>query len=311
MTGAERRHLPDGRWHFHHGPIDCVVFAEPLTPSPADAEIVEAATAACWQRFQGVLEALVDELALLRLDLSSPAGAAVEPRGPVAVRMVAACRPHARGGRFITAMAAVAGSVADALIGCFAHPRIARACVNDGGDVALHLAPGARFDVGVVADLGAALAGGAPEGAFVVDHASSVRGIATSGWRGRSLSLGIADAVTVLARDAAAADAAATVVANAVDVDVPDVRRRPACDVRDDSDLGDLLVTVGVARLAPHDVNAALDAGVRVAEAEIAAGRIVAAVLQLQGAVRVCGTIGVSHPSPVSAFTAATEPAPC
>ena len=32
------------------------------------------------------------------------------------------------------------------------------------------------------------------------------RGVATSGWRGRSHSLGIADSVTVVARNAAAAD---------------------------------------------------------------------------------------------------------
>ncbi len=307
MNSAERRRLPDGRWHFHHGPIDCVVFAEPLTPSAADAQVVDAATDACWRRFEGVLEALVDELSLLRVDLSSPASASTAPRGPVAARMVAACRPHARGGRFITAMAAVAGSVADELVDCLDHPRIARAYVNDGGDVALHLAPGARLDVGVVADLGAALAGHAPGGALVVDHASAVRGLATSGWRGRSLSLGIADAVTVLALDGAAADAAATVIANAVDVDVPGIARRPACEVRDDSDLGERLVTIGVARLAPCDVSAALDAGARLAEAEIAAGRIVAAVLQLQGSVRVCGTIGVSRPS----LAVSAEPLPC
>ncbi|MEO7057086.1 MAG: UPF0280 family protein, partial [Caldimonas sp.] len=80
------------------------------------------------------------------------------------------------------------------------------------------------------------------------------------------------------------------------------VLRRPANDVRDDSDLGDRLVTVGVPVLSARDVDAALDAGVRQAEHEIAAGRIVAAILQLQGRVRVCGTIAVSaSPSPLPA----------
>ena len=54
-----------------------------------------------------------------------------------------------------------------------------------------------------------------------------MRGIATSGWRGRSFSLGIADAVTVLAATAAEADAAATVIANAVDLP-----GHPAIDTR-------------------------------------------------------------------------------
>ena len=41
------------------------------------------------------------------------------------------------------------------------------------------------------------------DGDFAVDASLPVRGVATSGWRGRSHSLGIADSVTVLARTAA------------------------------------------------------------------------------------------------------------
>ena len=110
-----------------------------------------------------------------------------------------------------------------------------------------------------------------------------MRGIATSGWRGRSFSLGIADAVTVLATSASRADAAATVVANAVDVDDPRIVRRPASAVRDDSDLGERLVTCAVPPLPEALVAQALDSGRRVALREIAAGRIVAALLCLQG----------------------------
>src|SRR5207253_11171729 len=57
------------------------------------------------------------------------------------------------------------------------------------------------------------------------------------------------DLVTVLARTAAQADAAATVIANAVDLDDPRIERRPACELKDDSDLGELLVTADVPRL--------------------------------------------------------------
>ncbi len=56
------------------------------------------------------------------------------------------------------------------------------------------------------------------DGQFELRADQPVRGVATSGWRGRSFSLGIADSVTVLAATAAQADAAATVIANAVDV---------------------------------------------------------------------------------------------
>ena len=56
-------------------------------------------------------------------------------------------------------------------------------------------------------------------GTIRIRHGDGVGGIATSGARGRSFSLGIADSVTVLAEDAATADAAATLIANAVDCD--------------------------------------------------------------------------------------------
>ena len=283
MSGAVRAQLGDGRWHFQHGPIDCIVFAE--GESGAAAECIDRA----WLRFRGVLEELVAELPLLRLDLSSPAGAAAAAAGPVARRMVAACRRHAAGGRFITAMAAVAGSVAEELIGFFAEPRIRRAYVNNGGDIALHLSAGASFEVGLFTDPAHGLAGLPLDGRFAIDASSPVRGIATSGWRGRSFSLGIADAVTVLATSASRADAAATVVANAVDVDDPRIVRRPANAVRDDSDLGARLVTCAVPPLPDALVAQALAHGRRAAADEIAASRIVAALLCLQGRAEACG----------------------
>ena len=74
-----------------------------------------------------------------------------------------------------------------------------------------------------------------------------VRGIATSGWRGRSFSLGIADAVTVLAATAAKADAAATIIANAVDLpNHAAITRVPAREIAPDNDLGERLVTRAV-----------------------------------------------------------------
>ena len=275
--------MADGRWHFQHGPIDCIVSAE--GESGAAADCIEQA----WQRFRGVLDELVAELPLLRIDLASAPGARDEPQGPIAKRMVAACRAHAREGRFITAMAAIAGSVADELIAFFDDPRIRRAYVNNGGDIALHLAPGASFDVGLFTDPAHGLAGLPLDGRFSIDAHSSVRGIATSGWRGRSFSLGIADSVTVLAKSASQADAAATVIGNAVDVDDARIVRRPADQVRDDSDLGHRLVTSEVPMLPAALVERALASGEARARREIESGRIVAALLCLQGRARACG----------------------
>jgi uncharacterized protein len=211
-------------------------------------------------------------------------------RGPVAQRMWRSCWPHRA--RFITPMAAVAGAVAQELIAHYACKGIERAWVNNGGDIALHLAGGQSLRVGLYADLAAfdaaeahRAAAGALQGdaAFTVHAATPVRGVATSGWRGRSFSLGIADSVTVLARTAAEADAAATVIANAVNVDAPGIVRRPACELRDDSDLGDIPVTVQVPLLAPALVREALAAGLERAQALQAAGLIHDAALVCQG----------------------------
>jgi hypothetical protein len=116
-----------------------------------------------------------------------------------------------------------------------------------------------------------------------VDHASPVRGVATSGWRGRSHSLGIADSVTVLAATAAQADAAATVVANAVNVAEACIRRAPASSLRDDSDLGERLVTVDVPPLPPALVQQALDSGLTMARHLQRDGLLQAALLACQG----------------------------
>jgi ApbE superfamily uncharacterized protein (UPF0280 family) len=186
--------------------------------------------------------------------------------------------------RFITPMAAVAGAVADAMLAVLQGPGIARAYVNNGGDIAVGLAPGQR--------LVCAMAQG---GRVEVCHADAARGIATSGWRGRSWSLGIADAVTVLARTAAMADAAATMIANAVDLPGhPGIGRKPARDMQAESDLGARLVTVSVGLLRKDEVDRALDAGLAAAQGFAARGLIEGAALFLQGGVRTYGQMVLS-----------------
>jgi ApbE superfamily uncharacterized protein (UPF0280 family) len=198
--------------------------------------------------------------------------------------MHAATMPFAAG--FITPMAAVAGAVADHLLAAMcAGRRLDRALVNDGGDIALHLSPGQSFRCGIVADLAAPGLDAIAE----ISGADRVGGIATSGRRckgqgGRSFSLGIADSVTVLAKNAAAADAAATIIANAVDLPGhAAITRRPACEIDPDSDLGDRPVTWDVGALAAAEVSAALEAGAGRARAAASAGLITAAILHLRG----------------------------
>ncbi|MDE0718020.1 MAG: hypothetical protein OXH64_08795, partial [Rhodospirillaceae bacterium] len=199
-------------------------------------------------------------------------------RGSTARRMAAACAPH--GGSFVTPMAAVAGAVADEVLAAgIAGRNLSRAYVNNGGDIALHLAPGERFRTGMVA------LGEAPEAAGIAEIGSGdgIAGLATSGWRGRSLSLGIADSVTVLAGNAAAADVAATLIANAVDIDSPAVKRIPARELDPDSDLGARPVTVDVGVLRAAEISAALAAGRAAAQSMAGRDLIAAAALCLCG----------------------------
>ena len=282
---AQRQRLADGRWHLQHGPIDIVIGAD------GEGVVLEAAHAAAWARFQPLLAELVAELPLLRQPVSAAGDNPLQ--GVVARRMWAACAPlRAEAAGFITPMAAVAGAVAQELIACYQRPGIRRAWINNGGDIALHLAPGESARVGLFADLSAfdvAAAADAQAGnlrtdaAFAVHADDPVRGIATSGWRGRSHSRGIADSVTVLAASAAQADAAATVIANAVDMDDPRILRRPANSLRDDSDLGERLVTVAVPPLPPALVQAALQRGLACAQRLQAAGQVHAVLLACQG----------------------------
>jgi ApbE superfamily uncharacterized protein (UPF0280 family) len=216
--------------------------------------------------------------------------------------MWAACAPlRAAADGFLTPMAAVAGAVAQELIAAYQRPGITRAWVNNGGDIALHLAPGQSARVGLMADLSRfdaealarTVAGNLrTDAGFTVAHASPVRGVATSGWRGRSQSLGIADSVTVLAATAAEADAAATVVANAVNLDDARIQRAPASSLRDDSDLGERLVTVAVPLLPPAAVQQALDAGLQLARQLQARGCIHAALLVCQGSLARLAPVG-------------------
>ena len=275
---AQRKPMDAQRWHFQHGPIDLVIGAD------GDAASVASAHEAAWQRFAQVLPELVQELPQLRLAVSSsPADCPLQ--GPVARRMWQACQPFAHD--FITPMAAVAGSVAQEIIACYQRPGIARAWVNNGGDIAMHLTPGQSLRVGLYADIARLDVAQLQDqllldGQFSVQAAIPVRGVATSGWRGRSFSMGIADSVTVLAHTAAQADAAATVIANAVNVNDARVQRAPAASLKDDSDLGQRLVTTGVPPLAPALVLQALQAGLATARALQSEGLIDSALLVCQ-----------------------------
>lgn len=259
------------RLHIQHGPIDLVIDADGSGRNALFERAVDAA--------MPVLSILADELDGLR----APYAAGRRFGGSVARRMQAACR--VAGDRFVTPMAAVAGSVADHVLAAMLDDEAARdssrISVNNGGDIAFWTAEGATTR---------ALIAGLPAGMLTLTGPTCWRGMASSGWGGRSHSLGIADSVTVLAKSAALADIAATLIAN--DVDLPGhpmITRQPAHDLDPASDLADRMVTTGVPSLADDEIAAALAAGRVTATRMTQQGGIAGAVLVLQDRIETVG----------------------
>jgi uncharacterized protein len=288
--------LADGkRLHLQDGPIDLIVEAK-----GGDAD-VRAAYDAAARRFTGLLDELCEELGELR-QAADPARCTLQ--GVVARRMHAAVKPFA-GECFVTPMAAVAGSVAEEILGAMQSvAQLTRAYVNNGGDIALHLCGDEQFTVGLL---------DRPDSHGLLRtmniHAHDpIRGIATSGRLGRSFSLGIADAVTVLARTASQADAAATIIANAVDLPGhPAIVRCPANELQPDSDLGARLVTRDIGALSEHEIEEALETGADRARKLLVAGLIEDAALRLCGETFVVGTRGIEMHRPQTVRGAASE----
>ena len=271
-TGMQARLIgADNRLHLQHGPIDMII--------DADGRHRSALFTAATKAGISVLATLVEELPLLRARHHNGRQFA----GPVARRMHAAC--HLADGRFVTPMIAVAGAVADHILAAMLADKFAndvtKISVNNGGDVAFWTAPGAIAK--------AQLAGVA--GGMMTIHGSTVwRGLATSGWQGRSHSLGIADSVSVLARTAATADIAATLIANSVTLPSHSgIERVPANSLNPESDLGDRLVTTAVPPLSQDDVFVAVDGGRTVAQQILDQKHIAGAVISLQGHTEIIG----------------------
>ncbi len=276
--------LPDGkRMHLQDGPIDLIVEAK---GKEAD---VRAAYETAARRFTGLLDELCEELVELRR-AASPVGCVLN--SVVARRMHEAVVPFAAD-HFITPMAAVAGAVAEEILGAvLGVAPLDRAYVNNGGDIALHLTGRERFTVGLIdrPDRHGLMR------TTIVDAGDPTRGVATSGRHGRSFSLGIADAVTVLARTASQADAAATIIANAVDLPGhPAIVRCPANELAPDSDLGRRLVTRDVGELTENEVADALEAGTRCARRWLGAGLIEGAALRLLGETVIVGAAAAAE----------------
>jgi len=121
--------------------------------------------------------------------------------------------------KFITPMAAVAGSLSESLLDDLLKNFVLdKIYINNGGDVAVYSSGHKNFTFSV---------GKNSEIQIFLEKVNGHYGVATSGWKGRSFSLGIADSVTVVAKSASIADAAATMIANDIYIDYhPNIKKR-------------------------------------------------------------------------------------
>lgn len=261
MSSVQSAVLSGARLYLQHGPIDLIIGVE-----GDRATAFEAAQ----NRLSRVLAELMDEIDLLR-QCGGP-----RPQGEVARNMWHAAKRH---DGFVSPMASVAGAVAQTVLDAMCRAtKLHRAYVNNGGDIALHLSEGATFNVAMSG------LGGGSLGQITLTSQSKIRGIATSGQGGRSLSFGIAESVTVLAETACAADVAATLITGSVDLpNHPAISRMPAKEIDENSDLGPRMVVTNVGELSAREITKALNKGAGHARMMQSSGLIHAASLHLRG----------------------------
>ena len=227
---------------------------------------------------KGLIREVTDFLPLLKLKSGD---LLIKDRWPgVVKRMIEASRKIAPGE--LTPMAAVAGAVADEMMGRILElsaGAVTQVLVNNGGDMALY-SPLQGVRVGIK---GITRRDGRP---FILRlrGRETAYGLATSGWRGRSVSRGIADAVVVVAPASAAADAAATYIGNAVGDDkIACVTRQKAGDLDPASDIPDVAVTVACGKLTEAEKERAIANGMKAAKKIIEKGIVKEVGIYLQG----------------------------
>ncbi len=230
--------LPDGRVFVDYGPTSMVITARRAgAPCP---ELAEAA----FPLIQSSLEEIAQALPILRQYPKDGDFSALEGLPRVMAEAVLST-----GEPTLTPMAAVAGAVADAVADWIFARGADLVAVNNGGDVALRLAEGQQLRMGILPDLD----GGGISRIVTLRAEDGVGGVCTSGQGGRSLTRGVASAVTVFSRRCALADACATHIANCSYIDSPRVRVCPAGELEPDSDIAELTVVAAVAPLTGEE----------------------------------------------------------
>ena len=185
------------------------------------------------------------------------------------------------GDKGLTPMAAVAGTIADAVADFLFNRGMTKVVVDNGGDVAVRLQEGASVTVGIRPEIGKQ----GISNVIVLDSRSPSWGVTTSGLGGRSLTSGIASASTVIAETASMADAASTAIANASFVKHEHVIQRSAEEIDPETDIAGLPVTVKVGPLSEETKAMAVSKAMERAEQLIEKDIILGTYVAVQGKV--------------------------
>jgi len=184
----------------------------------------------------------------------------------------------------LTPMAAVAGSIADAVANWLFKHGITRVIVNNGGDIAIRLAENETARVGIRPRIETHFISHFVDLKWISPskEASPSWGVNTSGFGGRSLTRGIASAVTAFAKTSALADAAATSIANACFASDNSIVQVLAREIDPFTDIREIPVTLKIGKLKKSCVIKAMDRALCKAEQHVESGIIHGALIAVE-----------------------------
>ena len=169
--------------------------------------------------------------------------------------------------------------VADTVADWLADQGAAVAVANNGGDVALRLAPGQSLRLRTVIDLRT----GETSQPALIQAGAGIGGICTSGLGGRSFTRGIAESVTVFAARANVADALATHLANCSFIDSPRVASTLAVNLDPQTDIPELEVVTATDILPEEELHRAITQVLEEAGRQYSAGLLIRMEGSIQG----------------------------
>lgn len=234
--------LPDKRILVEYGPITMVITIEDAKES------LEQTRKRIAKTVYYILEELAEDMQSLK---SYPVGEVYLGKSQIAKNMWKSVKMT--GHRWLTPMAAVAGSVADKVADVIEATGAEKIIVNNGGDISIRIKKDHQVKIGVRNSLGAK----AEIEAYNITYQSPIRGIATSGFGGRSYTQGVADSLTVFAGSASVADAFATYLANMTHISSKHVKEQLVGTFDPESDIADQRVVTEIGDLDKEEIERA------------------------------------------------------